>query len=206
MSSNRKQILDSALCHYITSDLRPFTVVENKGFRNFVSLLDPRYELPSQTTLRNVSMVNAYKEKKAKLFALIKNVKHCTITSDCWTSRANECYITVTCHFITSDFELRNAVLATEKLIDERTHSSENIANTMRTVLEEWGVLGKVTALVTDNAKNMIKACEILQIRHIPCFAHSINLTVQDCLASENIKPILEKCKRIVSFFIPFDH
>ncbi|XP_044316711.1 E3 SUMO-protein ligase ZBED1-like [Drosophila rhopaloa] len=55
--------------------------------------------------------------------------------------------------------------------------------------------------MVTDNAKNMIKACEILQIRHIPCFAHSINLTVQDCLATGKVKPILDKCKRIVSFF-----
>ncbi|XP_039229244.1 E3 SUMO-protein ligase ZBED1-like [Drosophila yakuba] len=194
-SSNRKQTLDSALCSYITSDLRPFSVLENKGFRNFVSHLDPRYELPSRTTLRNVSMANAYAEKKAKLFELLKNVKHCAITSECWTSRANEC------HFVTADFELRNAVLVTEKLIDETTHSSENIANSIRAVLEEWSVLGKVTAMVTDNAKNMIKACEILQIRHVPCFAHSINLTVQDCLASENVKPILEKCKRIVAFF-----
>ncbi|XP_052855779.1 LOW QUALITY PROTEIN: E3 SUMO-protein ligase ZBED1-like [Drosophila gunungcola] len=200
-SSNRKQQLDSALFYYITSDLRPFTVVENKGFRNFVNLLDPRYELPSRTTLRNVSMANAYEEKKARLYAFLQDVKHCAITSDCRTSRANECYVTVTCHFITADFELRNAVLSTEKLLDEKSHSSESIANSIRTVLEEWSLLGKVTAMVTDNAKNMIKACEILQIRHIPCFAHSINLTVQDCLASEKIKPILEKCKRIVTFF-----
>ncbi|XP_039501039.1 E3 SUMO-protein ligase ZBED1-like isoform X2 [Drosophila santomea] len=185
-SSNRKKTLDSALCSYITSDLRPFSVVENKGFRNFVSHLDPRYALLSRTTLRNLSMANAYAEKKAKLFKLLKIVKHCAITSDCWTSRANECYVTVTCHFVTADFELRNAVLATEKLIDETTHSSENIANSIRAVLEEWSVLGKVTAMVTDNAKNMIKA--------------SINLTVQDCLASENVKVILEKCKRIVAF------
>jgi len=43
----------------------------------------------------------------------------------------------------------------------------------------------------------MIKACEILQIRHIPCFAHSINLTVQDCLATKKVKPILEKCNTL---------
>ncbi|XP_052856536.1 E3 SUMO-protein ligase ZBED1-like [Drosophila gunungcola] len=163
-SSNRKQQLDSALFYYITSDLRSFTVVENKGFRNFVNLLDPRYELPSRTTLRNVSMANAYEEKKARLYAFLQDVKHCAITSDCWTSRSNECYVTVTCHFITADFELRNAVLSTEKLLDERSHSSESIANLIRTVLEEWSLLGKVTAMVTDNAKNMIKACEILQI------------------------------------------
>lgn len=41
-SSNQKKKLDSALCYYITSDLRPFSVVENKGFRHLINLLDPR--------------------------------------------------------------------------------------------------------------------------------------------------------------------
>lgn len=84
--------------------------------------------------------------------------------------------------------------------VHRRNKFSENFANSIRTAIEEWGVLGNVTAMITDNAKNMIRSCEILQI--IPCFAHSINLTVQDCLVSENMKPpISEKCKRIVSLF-----
>lgn len=47
----------------------------------------------------------------------------------------------------------------------------------------------------------MIKACELLQKRNLPCYAHSVNLVVQDCLAQNNIKEVMAKCKRIVTFF-----
>lgn len=147
------------------------------------------------------SVTDAYNGVKQKLYVFLEDVKCCAITNDCWTSRANECYITLTCHFITKEFELRNAVLSTEKLIEDTNHSSENIAHSIRTILLDWKVFDKVTAIVTDNARNMIKACEILKIRHVPCIAHSINLTVQDCLATVRIKTVLDKCKRIVSHF-----
>lgn len=44
----------------------------------------------------------------------------------------------------------------------------------------------------------MIKTCELLKKRHLHCFAHTLNLAVQenfDC-----IKPLIKKCKDIVTF------
>ncbi|XP_053968597.1 E3 SUMO-protein ligase ZBED1-like [Anastrepha ludens] len=200
-SSARKKSLDSSLMHYICSDMRPFSVVENKGFRNFVSTLDPRYELPSRNKLRNTCMQDFYTNMKDKLHCILDRVDYCAITTDCWTSRANESYMTVTCHFINDNFELKAAVLSTKNLIDETNHTSQNIANSLREVLVEWQVIDKVSAIVTDNARNVVKACEILQKRNVPCFAHCINLIVQSCFSLENIKTIMGKCKSIVSFF-----
>lgn len=37
----------------ICKDFQPFSVVEDDGFKNFIKLLDPRYNLPSRTTLRD---------------------------------------------------------------------------------------------------------------------------------------------------------
>ena len=36
--------------------------------------------------------------------------------------------------------------------------------------------------MVMDNAANMKKAPELLQIRHIPCFAHSLNLVIKNAV------------------------
>ncbi|CAG9840770.1 unnamed protein product [Diabrotica balteata] len=47
----------------------------------------------------------------------------------------------------------------------------------------------------------MIKACEILKIRHLPCFAHTLNLVVQDNFSAEPAQAILKRCKEIVKFF-----
>jgi len=55
--------------------------------------------------------------------------------------------------------------------------------------------------MVTDNAASMIKCADILQIRHLPCYAHTFNLTVQDCFKIDSFAKILSKSKAIVTFF-----
>ncbi|XP_016970923.1 E3 SUMO-protein ligase ZBED1-like [Drosophila rhopaloa] len=59
-NSVRKASLDMALMGMIAKDIQPFSIVEDEGFRKFVKLLDPRYTLPSRTTLQDVKMKNMY--------------------------------------------------------------------------------------------------------------------------------------------------
>ena len=47
----------------------------------------------------------------------------------------------------------------------------------------------------------MIKACDIFKKRHLPCYAHTLNLAVQDALKLKDIKAILDRCKDIVKWF-----
>jgi len=53
---------------------------------------------------------------------------------------------------------------------------------------------------VTDNATNMLKTCEILKKKHLSCYAHTLNLVVQDNLNMDCIKCSINKCKEIVRF------
>lgn len=107
--------------------------------------------------------------------------------------------MTITCHFINENFELKNVVLATKVLY--KNHTAENIAKVMQEICIEWGIENKISCIVTDNAANMIKACDIFKKRHLPCYAHTLNLIMQDMLGLECIKEILTKCKEIVRFF-----
>lgn len=86
-------------------------------------------------------------------------------------------------------------------MLTATNHNAENIATSLRAVLDEWGIYSKVATIVTDNDSTMLKACELLQKRHLPCFAHTVNLVVQDSLSQDYIKDILTKCKKIVTFF-----
>ncbi|XP_054744518.1 E3 SUMO-protein ligase ZBED1-like [Anastrepha obliqua] len=169
----------------------PITSVEDPEFRDFIKLFDPRYKLPSRTTPSNVMMTNLFDEQKPKLKNLLSKINHWAITTDMWTSLANESYMTVTCSFITDSY----------CLIDETNHTAKNIADTLQAVCNEWGIFDKITAIVTDNASSMIKACELLKKRNLPCYAHSLNLVVQDCLKLDCTKELLKKCKSIVAFF-----
>ncbi|XP_075985191.1 zinc finger BED domain-containing protein 4-like [Anticarsia gemmatalis] len=47
----------------------------------------------------------------------------------------------------------------------------------------------------------MIKVAQILKIRHMPCFAHSLNLVIKDVLTEPNVKELIDKCSSIVSHF-----
>jgi hypothetical protein len=53
---------------------------------------------------------------------------------------------------------------------------------------------------VTDNAASMIKACDILKVRNLPSYAHTLNLVVQEVLHNDSINEIIKKCKRIVGY------
>jgi len=44
-NSKRKADLDMAVMKYIATDMRPFAVVEDSGFRNMLNVFDPRYKL-----------------------------------------------------------------------------------------------------------------------------------------------------------------
>ncbi|KAK0139038.1 Zinc finger BED domain-containing protein 1 [Merluccius polli] len=55
--ATRKQELDEALVSMIVKDTQPFSIVEDVGFRAFVSKLDPNYVIPTRQALK--AMVEA---------------------------------------------------------------------------------------------------------------------------------------------------
>jgi len=87
----------------------------------------------------------------------------------------------------------------------------------MTSELNSWGILNKVTAIVSDSGANIKSAIRLMNKQHIPCTAHKLNLVVQQALYlteddsvgdesnelhdSGKIKLILKKCRIIVGFF-----
>ncbi|XP_046868451.1 zinc finger BED domain-containing protein 4-like [Drosophila willistoni] len=187
-TSEKKKKIDEAIAQMVATDMQPFSVVENAGFINLMQVV------------RDTHVQNMYDGMVSQLKGMLTTISSCSVTTDAWTSRGNISYLTVTCHFIIN-FELKSVVLATKPLTDQTNHSSANIATTFRKICDEWNIFDKVHTIVTDNAASMIKTCELLKKKHLPCFAHTLNLVVQDALALENVQGILKSTKRIVSFF-----
>ncbi|XP_052450964.1 zinc finger BED domain-containing protein 6-like [Carassius gibelio] len=56
--------------------------------------------------------------------------------------------------------------------------------------------------MVTDNASNMILSAQLLNLRHVPCFAHNLNLIVKKALdQTPLINEIRQKARKIVGLF-----
>lgn len=111
-SSHCKKI-DEALVRMLAVDLQPPSIVEDRGFLNFIRAVDPRYQPPSRRTIMRNILPDHYKRIKQELKVELAEVEYCALTTDLWSSRTTQGYITVTCHFISSDWKLRSIVLDT---------------------------------------------------------------------------------------------
>ncbi|CAH1113857.1 unnamed protein product [Psylliodes chrysocephalus] len=74
-------------------------------------------------------------EGVTKLKEIIKNINFFAITTDCWTSISTESYISVTCHFIDQNYDLKTAILAVKQMTSN--HTSQNMADALVEVFQD---------------------------------------------------------------------
>lgn len=185
------------IAKYMIHDMRPFSTVESQTFRNMIHECEPRYKFPCRGTFTETVIPRMFNSVSARIKGELVNAETTAWTTDSWTSRATQSYITVTAHFINSDMELCSRVLQTRQLPD--SHTGEHVGNVLRQAQLEWAC--KVSVLTTDNAANMKIAAQTAGIPiHIGCFAHTLNLASGRALEVKEVHQILAKMRSIVSF------
>jgi len=105
------------LAEFCARDLRPISLVEGDGFKNFMHEVAPDYKLPGATTVGKYVGV-AYQTKKKQLENLLSLQTDIALTTDMWTSVGTDGYITLTAHFIDEQWTYRNYVLATKAVYE----------------------------------------------------------------------------------------
>ncbi|XP_039661199.1 E3 SUMO-protein ligase ZBED1-like [Perca fluviatilis] len=197
-SERAKRITRSVAC-FIAKDLRPYSVVENAGFRHMLKTIEPRYKLPTRATFTDSALPTLYKETKAKVMESMCKASRVAITSDAWTSVATESYVTITAHYVSEDWQIVSHVLQTRAVYE--SHTGAHMAGLLLNVVEEWQLTDKSVVLVTDNAANMISAAEIGKFPHVKCFAHTLNLAAQRALKLPTVSRLLGRVRRISAYF-----
>ncbi|XP_072400484.1 zinc finger BED domain-containing protein 4-like [Diabrotica undecimpunctata] len=198
LSSETKKSIDSNLLLLFTMDFQPFSIVEDVGFKTFVQSLNPSYyRLPNRQTISKTLIPALYERCLNRTKEAAQNILNVCITTDCWTSANNESFIAITGHFIDDKFQMRSILLECD--LFEGSHTGTNLSKTLIDVANSWGLQKKVILAVSDNAANIKKAIANTGWEHFGCFAHTLNLTVQDAL--KLAQGILIKVKTIVAHF-----
>lgn len=197
ISLTRQQKINNSILTMIYTDLQPFSIVTDKGFQNLLHELEPAYKLPSRNTFKISLLLQKYNTVSETIQNLLKPAISISLTTDTWTSIANQSYMAVTAHFISDDWKLYSCLLGC--FVSEVSHTSENIAGELKNITEKWGITQKIISVTTDNAANIVNAIKISGWTHIPCFAHTINLVVKDSLIE--IDGFRKKVKAIVDHF-----
>ncbi|KAF0715473.1 zinc finger BED domain-containing protein 1-like [Aphis craccivora] len=129
----------------------PFSNVKDPEFKKFVQMLNPGYTLPSRNTVSN---------------SLIPRFAVC-LTTDCWTSVNNTSFLAVTAHFLNGNMELKSYCLDCTEFSDR--HTGQNIGERIITIARAWDIDYKVTAVVSDNAANVVAGIKSI----VEYFKHS---------------------------------
>lgn len=161
----------------------------------------PLFKVPTRNTIKS-KIFDIYDVLMEKFKEEIVHAVDITITSDIWTETMSmKSFLGVTIHFL-KGVNLLSVCLETLELSE--SHTAEYLADNLKNIFKKWGIdQTKIVAVVTDNDAKMIKAVQIIfgLNRHINCFAHTINLIVENGIKSANIDAIISKVRDIVVFF-----
>jgi hypothetical protein len=118
------------------------------------------------------------------IIALTKSKIH--ISFDLWTSPNIHAIIAVVAHFLSPELQLRHVLLAVREI--EGSHSGENMAESLLTVITDYEISTRIGVFVSDNASsNDVATRTILSQLEIDdnsshrarCLGHIINLAAQ---------------------------
>ena len=73
-----------------------------------------------------------------QVLRVVAQQQHVTLMSDMWTSHAGNGYISLTCHCVTSEFEMYHKNLLTQHL--PGVHDHEHISEALQAGTREWGI------------------------------------------------------------------
>ena len=209
------------LCRLIARLDLPLGIGETQAWEDYIKRAhNPVFEKVSrQTTTRDMWKLFA-EERDLLMKSLLPAASSVCLTSDIWSGNAKEDYISVVAHYVTADWELEKKVVGF-RLVNCK-HTGENIADSIASVVEEFGLVDKVFAITLDNASSNSKAYDILQavfcgylgsypaptrddpnlvkymLVHQRCACHIINLIVKSGL--KRVKPYTEDFRTAINF------
>ena len=117
-------------------------------------------------------------------------------TTDMWTSRSGDTYLSLTCHFITTDYKMCYQNLQTCQFpgIHNFSHIVEPAA------AKEW-CNKQVVAFTTDSGSNIVKALEEMNVLRLSCVGHTLNLAIQKALKVHQVVTAIGRCQKLVAHF-----
>lgn len=199
---SKHSAITNCLLYFIAVDNRPFDVVKGQGFKKLLKELAPLYKIPCADTLK-ARMDEKFEALQGIYIDKFEHINKFCMTCDVWTeTMSNRSFLGVTVHYISkTQLQLNTVNIAVSQLSERKT--AEYISGELSKILSEWGINNeKICAVVTDNGSNIVAAVNNTfgKAKHIPCFAHTINLVSDSVLKHPEASAIVDKVREVVKY------
>ncbi|XP_035987101.1 uncharacterized protein LOC118560298 [Fundulus heteroclitus] len=148
------------VAEYVVEDMLPLSTVESPAFKKLVSKIpvttNDKHVLPCRTTFAK-ELDRTYTVMEKELKKTIDEQQYVSTTADIWTAN-NRSFLGVTVHWIDSEtLQRKKAAIACRRFRGRHTYDA--IASELEDIFPQYGLTTeKVTACVTDNGSNFVKA------------------------------------------------
>ena len=114
-----------------------------------------------------------YTSEKRRIRGVVASAEFVSCTTDMWSSRSGDGYISLTCHFITSDFKMCYHNLQTHHF--PGTHDHIAISQPLISAANDWCIDfdKQLVAFTTDSGSNVVKALENMNVLRLACRAYT---------------------------------
>jgi hypothetical protein len=183
-STSFQRELDDLITRAVVANCLPFNIVDSSEFVTAFHFATNRSYLPLSRT-KLTSSVDALYESMTNVLLADMRDNSVSITSDAATLDNGGSYITVTAHYITAQWEMRNVALLVTRL--QGSHTGEYVRDLLDLTVQAWEAEGRIFAAVTDNGANFVKAARISS--HINdelrCACHTLQVALKDAVHSQ---------------------
>ena len=183
-SGDRRQLqFDMWTTEYLVEASLPFSHVESKAFRKFILRLNPKVTVKAATTFSRTKLPKLFetmqKELDCKLEKDLNDVSCVGFTTDLWTSRANDHFMSLTLHYINAQWEMERFVLTCIPFAGR--HTAVRLVKVLDGSIKDINGLSMDPSktrkvVVHDAAANMIATCpkSELGLQSFLCMDHRL--------------------------------
>lgn len=193
---NEQTTLHKKMCLAIYSSGTPLNLFSHNLWRSFFKDLRPAFILPSKDAISVKYLNEVYNDVKIAVENKIKSASSVGLQCDSWTNIRGESILNF---IVTTPDSVYYKSIATGK----KSQTGANIASEISTVIDGIGA-SKVTAICTDNARNMQSAWDQIDamykegILFYGCSAHTLNNLIQDLIKLPSLTEYNKRAGSIV--------
>ena len=169
--------------------------------RSLIALAEPHFRLPHHSHfVEKVIPAKYLAVQRVQLLRKYLQLNTAPLTTDLWTAQYQQrSYISLTAHFVNSKFQLHSRCPQTREVPED--HDAQSLQEVLSKMLLDWNIDNKVLGATTDNGHNIVNAIGLLGLKHFPCFAHTLQPSINNGSKIVRVRNALARCKKIVKHF-----